>query len=132
MPNLIHCIEIIIARIKGFFYKGEQWVEKTHVVLNQSEDEWEATWVRRGHTMYQHRKASRIFRSNGVIYDADGYLFYETENDLKYGTLLNASESPKVVTSFPYTPQTTILPYGGWRHFLLALGAAWRDFWNLY
>lgn len=132
MPNILHCIEILIARIKGFFYEGEHWVEKVPVVLNQSEDEWMKLPSYRGYSRYQHRAATRVFRSNGVVYDVYGYKFYETEMDVRFNDGVINRASIREVTHFPYAPQTVLLPYGGWRHFLLDLRAAWRIFWNLY
>jgi len=132
MPNIVHCLEIFIARIKGFFHKGEVWIALPPVVYNEDSDEWEPLWATRGHTHYQHRSVGRVLKTNGVVYDVYGYKFYEDKTDLEHGDGVVSGASVRRVTNFPYVPHTILVPYGGWRHRVLEVQAAWRDFWNLY
>lgn len=76
--------------------------------LTGDDDEWVNVAEDNGYPLYQNKRASRVFKNNGMSHDIDGIVFWEwcvPEEGEPFKSYFTNKDSRTTVT-FPYTPVT--------------------------
>lgn len=79
--------------------------------LTGEDSEWVDVAMESGYPLYQNKRCSHVFKSNGQAYDINGKIFYDScvgEDGQPFKSYYTNSDS-RVIIEFPYTPTSEYL-----------------------
>ena len=79
--------------------------------LTGEDSEWTDVAMESGYPLFQNKRYSSVFKSDGSSYDINGVVFYDIEKDIDgkdYKSYF--SNGTRTPVTFPYTPKTDYKP----------------------
>lgn len=80
--------------------------------LSGEDSEWNDVAEESGYPLYQNRRCSSVFKTNGEAYDINGVVFYDILKDEETGEEFKSyfTNGTRTPVTFPYTPTTVYEP----------------------